>query len=403
MIYNGLSSNLGKYIMDKNHNIIIIGAGISGLSAAIALKQKGFKVTIYERHKSVQTIGAGIVLWSNASYILNKLNLLEAVKKVSSKPKNMQRFSDNGEALGSLNIEIINNEIGFESYAILREDFQQILMDKLAKLDVKINYKYKVVDIITINEKAHIIFKNTKSITADIILGTDGRMNSQARKYIFGENRPKYQSFINWIGIYKSKEKLFESMDILDYWGVGERFGIVPIDAYSCYWAGGVFSEDIHTKEPLKYKEELMVHFKNYPSIVSKVIQESLLKYINKLYLHDHEPVNIWHKNNLIMLGDAAHAALPTSGQGSSQALEDAWHFSNILSKHSLNSELIFKEFREKRYKKTTSIIQSGRALAFSIFNKNEVYCLHRNEESKKSDFTIFAKSMALSWGEGLY
>lgn len=85
-------------------NIIIIGLGIAGLSTAIALKQKGFDVTIYERHQSVQTIAAGIVFWSNASYVLNELHLLEAVKKVSSKPKNMHRFSDNGEALGSLKV-----------------------------------------------------------------------------------------------------------------------------------------------------------------------------------------------------------------------------------------------------------------------------------------------------------
>ena len=387
--------------MNKN-NIIIIGAGIAGLSTAIALKQKGFDVTVYERHPSAQTIGAGVVLWSNASYVLNELNLLEAVKKVSSKPKNMRRFSDNGEALGSLNIEIINQEIGFESYAILRKDFQKILVDELANLDVKINYNHKVVDIMTIDEKAHIVFENNKCMTADIIIGADGRMNSQARQYILGENRPKYQSFINWVDVYTSQEKLFDSMDILDYWGVGERFGIVPIDAHSCYWAGGVFSEEIHAKEPLKYKEELMAHFKKYPSIVSKVIEESVLEDINKIYLHDHEPINLWHKHNLMMMGDSAHAALPTSGQGSAQALEDAWHFSKLLSKHGFDNELVFKEFTQARYKKTTSIIQSGRALASSIFNTSEVYCHRRNEESRKSDFMMVAKGMARGWKEGL-
>ena len=387
--------------MNKN-NIIIIGAGIAGLSTAIALKQKGFDVTVYERHQSVQTIGAGIVLWSNASYVLNELNLLEAVKKVSSRPKNMRRFSDNGEVLGSLNIDIINKEIGFESYAILRKDFQKILTDALTKLDVKINYNHKVVDIMTIDEKAHVVFENSKCMTADIIIGADGRMNSQARQYILGENRPKYQSFINWVGIYTSKEKLFDSMDILDYWGVGQRFGIVPIDTYSCYWAGGIFSEEINAKEPLKYKEELITHFKKYPSIVSKVIEESALEDINKIYLHDHEPVNLWYKHNLMMLGDAAHAALPTSGQGSAQALEDAWHFSKLLSKHSSDIEFVFKKFTQIRYKKTTSIIQSGRALASNIFNSDKGYCHRRNVESKKSDFDVFAKGMARGWREGL-
>ena len=95
------------------------------------------------------------------------------------------------------------------------------------------------------------------------------------------------------------------------------------------------------------------------------------------------------------MLGDAAHAALPTSGQGSAQALEDAWHFANILFENSTNIELAFKKFTQMRYKKTTAIIESGRNLATNIFNNDENYCYHRNEESKKIDFSILAKGMA--------
>jgi 2-polyprenyl-6-methoxyphenol hydroxylase-like FAD-dependent oxidoreductase len=382
--------------------ILIIGAGISGLSTAIALKQKGFNVTIYERHPSAQTIGAGIVLWSNASYILNELGLLDAVKKVSSRPQKMKRISDKNDVLGSLDIEIINKEIGFDSYSILRKDFQEILLNTLCKLGVNIHYNHRVEDIISTDDKAHVVFENDKKVTADVIIGADGRMNSQARQYILGDNTPKYQSFINWVGTYTSKEKLFESMDILDYWGVGERFGIVPIDAYTCYWAAGIFSSEIETKNPLKYKDELTKVFQKYSPIVSKIIEESLLKDINKIYLYDHEPVMLWHKHNLVMLGDAAHAALPTSGQGSAQALEDAWHFSNILFEHSSDIELAFQQFTQKRHNKTRVIIQTGRSLATTIFNNNEVYSVQRNEQSKKTDFSLLAKGMAKGWGEGL-
>jgi len=383
-------------------NIIIIGAGIAGLSTAIALKQKGFDVTVYERHPSAQTIGAGIVLWSNASYVLNELGLLEAVKKIASKPQKMQRMSNTNDALGCLDIEIINHEISFDSYAILRKEFQEILLNTLHKLGVNIEYNHNITDIISIENKAYVVFENDKRVTADVIIGADGRMNSQARKYILGENIPKYQSFINWVGTYTSKEKLFESMDILDYWGVGERFGIVPIDAHTCYWAGGIFSAEIEGKNPLKYKDELKKVFSKYPLFVSKIIEKSATKDINKIYLHDHEPTNIWHKHNLVMLGDAAHAALPTSGQGSAQALEDAWHFSNLLSKHSEDIQFVFEKFTQTRYNKTTSIIQSGRALARSIFNNDEAYCHHRNEESKKADFALLAEGMGRGWRDGL-
>jgi len=387
-------------------NITIIGASITGLSTAIALKQKGFNVTVYERHVSEQTIGAGVVLWSNASYILDKLGLLHAIEEVASKPKKMQRYSNTGEPLGTLNIEHINKEIGFKSYSILRETFQKILIDRLDGLGVEIHYGYKAIDILCDADETSVVFENGEIIRAHIVVGADGRMNSTVRRYILGENRPVYQSFINWIGIYESKEKMFSTMDILDYWGVGERFGIVPIDAYRCYWAGGMFSAEIATKNPSAYKEELMRLFQDYPPIVSKIINGTTLKSINKIYLHDHEPNSRWHKDNVIMLGDAAHAALPTSGQGSAQALEDAWHFVNILFehfKHSSNIELAYQEFTQLRYKKTKDICHAGRGLAKRIFNTDAHYCQGRNEESKKANFDELAMGMAKVWRRGLF
>jgi len=71
-------------------------------------------------------------------------------------------------------------------------------------------------------------------------------------------------------------------MDILDYWGVGERFGIVPIDAHTCYWAGGIFSADIESKKPFKYKDELTKVFNKYPLLVSQIIEESVAKDITQ-------------------------------------------------------------------------------------------------------------------------
>ncbi|MEE9430086.1 MAG: hypothetical protein V3V16_03535 [Melioribacteraceae bacterium] len=61
-------------------------------------------------------------------------------------------------------------------------------------------------------------------------------MNSVARKYVNGNNKPVYQDFINWIGILESDEPIFTENNVLDFWGCGERFGIVPISRYKGYW-----------------------------------------------------------------------------------------------------------------------------------------------------------------------
>ena len=78
----------------KNKEIAIIGAGIGGITTAIALKKKGFKnITVYERRQTATTIGAGLVLWANAVKILKRLDLFTAIEKIGGKLGQMQRYT----------------------------------------------------------------------------------------------------------------------------------------------------------------------------------------------------------------------------------------------------------------------------------------------------------------------
>jgi 2-polyprenyl-6-methoxyphenol hydroxylase-like FAD-dependent oxidoreductase len=315
-------------------NIVILGAGVAGISSAIALKQKGFDVTVYERHESETNIGAGIVLWSNATYILDKLGVLNEIKTVSGYPSSMHRLSSEGDNLGSIDIESINEIIGYPSLSILRNDFQNILILKLKELGVLVKYGHTESKLETTkNNKVRVHFSNDANITADVVIGADGRMASLARKYVNGENKPIYQGFINWVGVFESDTKVFKEIAVNDYWGIGERFGIVPISPYKAYWAAGVASKNINERNPEKYKEELKPIFSSWSNVIEKMITETPVEKINKIYVHDHNPMRTWHKNNLIVIGDAAHAPLPTSGQGACQALEDAWYLSECIVK----------------------------------------------------------------------
>jgi len=128
----------------KHSEIVILGAGVGGLTTAIALQQKGFEnISIYERRKTATTIGAGLVLWANASKILDKLNLLTEIEKIGGKLKEMQRWSERKEFLGAMSINDINTNIGSTSYSISRIDFQKILLQKVEELNIPIYYNHK--------------------------------------------------------------------------------------------------------------------------------------------------------------------------------------------------------------------------------------------------------------------
>ena len=383
-------------------NISILGGGIGGLSTAIALKQEGFDVSIYERHSSSSEIGAGIVCWPNASFILEQLGVLDKVSSVSGSINYMNRFTNTGEPIGSLDINELNRLMKYPSYSIIRKDLMKILIQRTVELNINIHYDHEVIKISNENINTEVQFSNRKRIQPDIIIGADGRMKSLARKYVNGSNSPIYQGFINWVGVIEDESMSFSELSVSDYWGVGDRFGIVPVSQTKAYWAGGTTSKNIAELNPIEYKSELNSIFSGWPDIITKVINGTPQSRINKIYVHDHDPINLWHKNNLILLGDSAHSPLPTSGQGACQALEDAWHLTNFLKESPNDISKAFNLFTELRKSKTAGITFGGRQLASSIFNNNEEFCKQRNIASKNTNYQNAVVGMANGWSSGL-
>lgn len=384
-------------------NIAVLGAGVGGLSAAIALKQAGFDVDVYERHPTPTEIGAGIVCWPNALFVLEQLGVLNQLAEVSGCLNYMNRFSCDGDALGSLDIKKLSELMGYPSYSVIRKDLMSILTRRLLSIKVNIHYQHNVVALSEHdNGQVSAQFGNGKTIQPDIIIGADGRMNSLTRQYVNDDNQPIYQGFINWIGIYESKKELFSDISVADYWGTGERFGILPLSSTKAYWAGGAVSKKIGLREPKFYKQELNSLFSHWPDPIGQIIGVTPVERINKVFVHDHHPIKTWHKNNVVLLGDAAHSPLPTSGQGACQALEDAWHIVNCLKKHSHNVSQAFTEFTQIRLEKTTGITMAGRQLASTIFNQDPEFCRKRNIASKNTHYKNVVSAMAKGWASGL-
>jgi len=383
-------------------DIGILGGGIGGLSTAIALKQEGFDVSVYERFSRPTGIGAGIVCWPNASFVLDQLGVQEKVSKVSGSLNYMNRYSKSGEQIGSLDIKELNRLMKYPSCSVIRKDLISILIQRTIELNINIHYQHDVIELLDNNLGTTVKFSNGKSIQPDIIIGADGRMKSLTRKYVNGTNSPIYQGFINWVGVYEQETTYFSDLSVSDYWGTGERFGIVPVSSNKAYWAGGVACENINEINPNKYKSELNEVFSDWPDIITKIINETPVSCINKIYVHDHDPIDLWHKNNVVLLGDAAHSPLPTSGQGACQALEDAWHLARCLKDNINDISKAFHLFTKLRKSKTSGITMGGRQLASSIFNQDAEFCKQRNLASKNTNYQNAVEGMAKGWSSGL-
>lgn len=264
--------------------------------------------------------------------MLKELGILDDIALCAGKPVKMRRLSSNGVNLGALDINKLNEKMGHPSFSILRKDLMKVLESYLMECGVEVKYGNKIEKLVpSQSASTSIHFENGVVSHADIIIGADGRMSSVARAFINGNNQPVYQGFINWIGVYESKKSIFSDIEVKDYWGVGERFGIVPVSATKAYWAGGVAALKIGDNDTSSYKTDLLTLFQDWPSPIESIINETPQAHINKIYVHDHNPMDTWHRDNVLVIGDAAHAPLPTSGQGACQAIEDAWHLAELL------------------------------------------------------------------------
>jgi len=187
------------------------------------------------------------------------------VASVAGRPRAMRRLSRAGADLGALDIGLIDARMGYPSLSILRSDFQRILSARLQALGVAVRYGRNVARI---EPGAVVHFDDGTTLTADLIVGADGRMASCARRYVTGGNAPIYQGFINWIGVCEGE---FDVDTISDYWGTGERFGIVPVARDKAYWAGGAAQATIGTRDADAYRDELQRLFADWPEPVRRI------------------------------------------------------------------------------------------------------------------------------------
>jgi len=369
--------------MNNNNRIAIVGAGVAGIALSILATKQGYQVSLYERASKVSSLGAGVTLWPNAIFILQQMGLEKEIKRMGGEPSCMRQFDQYGGQQGEFDFEAMNTLSGFSTVTILRRELMNILATALNDLGVKIHFSCSmtVADVDQLKQEF------------DLVVGADGRMNSVVRQTLYPEMvKPCYQGFINIIGISQLEEDALANA-IYDFRGPSERFGIVPIKDSLCFWAAGWSTEIDKTRPLSSWFDEMHQRFVNWPESVKSVLKSYEKSSLKRIFVHDLKPLPYWHQDNVLIIGDAAHAPLPTSGQGACQALEDAWHLVRLLeTEDGLDNAL--SSFYLQRIVKTSAIQTTGRQLAQRI--------LTNDSETLPFVSGISAKQLSEFWMQGL-
>lgn len=337
--------------MNNRHaSFLILGGGIAGLTCAIALQKSNIHALVTDAAPAFKPTGAGISLAANALKAYAHLGIDVNIRKAANLLNEVEILDDKGRVITSTNLGEIGD--GTHSIAIHRGTLHQLLLDQLTK--DKVLNGYNAHKIAREGDHYLVTFDNGEQITADYLIAADG-IHSVARNYVCPNAVLRYSGHTCWRGV-TTNENDIPKHKATESWGTAGRVGLVPIEENKIYWF--VVKNAAEGSEIMQHytREDLLKDFGHFHAPVSKVIGRTNRGDILHHDLYDLKPIKRFAFDNLVLLGDAAHATTPNMGQGACQAIEDAVILADRIKNHSVMAEA-FKEYEERRIKRVHMIV----------------------------------------------
>ena len=334
----------------------IIGAGIGGLSTAIALQQAGIDFEIYEAAPELKPVGAGIVMASNAMQVFQRLAIEKKIIEAGLEIVNAYGVDQNFSLISGLRVkEKVASRYGVGSYAFHRGRLQQVLFNEIDAKKIQLNKK--LTSLNQSNQTVTLSFEDGSSAEVDLVIGADG-IKSAVRKNIFGEIPLRYSGQTCWRGMTKftlPHDKQFNSYEM---WGneKGLRFGFVPTAPDEVYYFTTFYTAANGKDDPSLVKENLLKDYSCFGDLATQIIEATPRENIIRSDIFDLKPITQWWRGRVALLGDAAHATTPNLGQGGCQAVEDAYVIARCLKENS-SIEKAFEQYQKIRYEKAVHVV----------------------------------------------
>lgn len=314
--------------------VAVIGGGIGGLSAALHLLKAGLDVHVYEQAPRITELGAGIQISPNASRLLHRLGLKQAMDKVGVRPLAVhQRRWDDGRTLqrAPLGPEVEAN-FGAPYYHFHRADLANLLADALPA--ERLHIGHRLVGLEQKGERVVARFENGERTEADLLIGADG-IHSRVRHLLLGPEKPRFTGCVAWRGLVPAERIGHLNIEIASHNWMGPDGHIVH------YWvAAGRFMNVVCVVEHGDWTSEswtdkgevadVLARYEGWHPTVRGLISAFPETFI--WALHDRAELPRWNDGRVALLGDACHPMLPMMAQGAAQSIEDGAALASLLA-----------------------------------------------------------------------
>lgn len=297
----------------KATNVLVVGGGIGGLTAAVALSKAGHRVTLAERSAQFAPVGAGLILAPNAAQGLASLGVDLSARGLALPSMDVTRA--NGALLMRLETQRLARELG-PMWALSRADLHESVLGAVPQ-GVEILQGCAFGDLQEVGDGVEVTFEEQPGAKRfDIVVGADG-LRSRVRERLLGPQKLRYSGVTCWRGLCRNPG----FAGAVEAWGGETRIGVVPLRDERLYYYL-VKSAPLRAPE-LRWPEGFRAVFGHFSGGLEKLFD--VLPEAPPLH-HDLEELEspLWGRSRVLLLGDAAHAMTPNQGQGAAMAIEDA-------------------------------------------------------------------------------
>ena len=323
---------------DFSDHIGIIGAGISGLALGCFLKKANIPVVIFEKSNDISEYGAGISLSPNGLRVLKALGIFKKIQRLSGNPNKAYFFSNN-KKVTSFPVDVITTS---------RQTLYKSLLENYLSYDGDILFNHELLDLDANSLK--ISFSNGNIFNVSHLVACDG-IKSICRKYHDKlDSEPIYSGYSVWRAIVDKKQENIET-----YLGPNHHIVTYPIDKSRTSFVAAIKTNKMYKESwrSIGTKEEMLKDLPKIPKKAYSFLDTDINLY--KWGVYTRPNIKSLYMKNITFLGDAAHPIVPFMGQGGCLALEDAFVFSELVSKFKNDFSKIqyaYEKIRLKRIKK---------------------------------------------------
>jgi 2-polyprenyl-6-methoxyphenol hydroxylase-like FAD-dependent oxidoreductase len=378
--------------------ILIVGGGLGGLTAALALAQRGWPVRVLEGAPEFGAIGYGIQFGPNVFHVLDRIGVTEAVLEKADAPPAVLMI----DALTGKEVTRVSTGSSFRArfkypYIIVhRIDLHNVLLEACRR-DALITLEpdAMVTQFQDHGERVTVTTEDGRSFEGAALIGADG-IRSRTRAQLLADGDPAPNGFIAFRTIVPMGEVTAEvRRDIVALWG-GPGFHIVhyPLRHGTLFNIVAVFRRSAHSErgDVAAYRAELEHAYRDAHPTMKALL--AMLDLGRRQAVGDRDPIRHWHKERVVLLGDAAHPTLQSLAQGACMAIEDGLCLADCVTAANGDYEVAFRRYENARVVRTARVTLESRHL-WEVYHSGgitrEVYWQMLGERSEGEVYRCLA------------